>query len=155
MLKSHKIILGAGLALFLTGAASDQDFSGVVAARQGQFYILDYNLKVLEDMGANKMPYERETAVKRAENIYMVTRLNQDVNWLPGSDQAGVPRSRALGVRANSEQFKKGWIGLMKSAEQLKAVAADGPPMSLAAAASEMRATCNSCHVFYRPGYRD
>ncbi len=130
--------------------AGQDDFSGVIAARQGQFHILDYNLGILEQMVSDKLPYEQDVAENRAENVQMATRLNQDRNWLPGSDLPPVHGTRAIGIRANPAIFKAKWGEMMKRADSLQAVSGGGVE-AMAPAVAAMRETCQSCHEFYRP----
>lgn len=132
-----------------TALADEDAFQKVIAARQGQFNILEYNLSLLEEMVSGKTAYDQEVAENRAENIQMATRLNQDRNWLPGSDLAPVHGTLAQGVRADPAAFKAKWTAMMERADTLAAAAGKGAA-EMAPAVTAMRATCSSCHQFYR-----
>ena len=141
------------LVLASIAAVAAEDYRDVIYARQGQFYILEYNLGVLEAMAAGDMPYERDTAIKRAENIELVLKLNQDMNWLPGSTTTDTPRTRVQGLDKDRAAFKHGMLAMVGASENLMTVTRNGPPSTLRRAAAQMRETCNGCHQYYRPGY--
>lgn len=152
LISSILLLSAAGLA---AGAAIARDgtqdeFSGVIAARQGQFHIIEYNLSILEAMVAGTVPYDREVAENRAENILAAASLNQDRNWLPGSDQPCVPLTRAQGVRGNVDEFKANFTAMIDRSTELHDVAGSGLD-NMSSSVSSLRASCQSCHSFYRP----
>ncbi|HBM58318.1 MAG TPA: cytochrome C554, partial [Citreicella sp.] len=62
------IAAAAGVALLATGAlAQEQDLSGNVKARQGQFRIMAINLGILGDMAQGKTEYDAEAAQAAAD----------------------------------------------------------------------------------------
>lgn len=130
-----------------------KDTIDLIRARRGQFFIMEHDLNVLEDMANRNLPYERDIAAKRAQNIQSVTGLHQDLIWASDSLEPGLPYTRAWVNDGDREAFGERWQAMKVMAGYLVRISVDGPPMALGSAVEKTRATCNSCHHYYRPGH--
>ena len=131
-------------------AASAQDVSAAVSARQGSMNILALNIGVLAGMARGNAEYDAETAQAAADNIATISMMDQRFYWPPGSDSDSFEGSRVLasawedfaGVAERSAAFGA-------AAEGIQAAAGNGLE-SMQAALGPLGASCGACHDDYR-----
>ena len=132
------------------GAASAQDPSAAIKARQGQFRILALNLGVLGGMAKGEIEYDQEMAQHAADNIATVASLNQSFNWPEGSDNASVENTRALQkIWENLPDVISKWENLGTAAAAMQTAAAEGQE-AIGPALGQVGGTCKACHDEYR-----
>ena len=131
-------------------AASAQDVSAAVDARQGGMNILALNIGVIAGMARGNADYDAETAQAAADNIAAVSMLDQRFYWPEGSDSDSFEGSRALpaiwedfaGVSEKGQAFGAAAAGI-------QAAAGNGLE-AMQAALGPLGASCGACHDDYR-----
>lgn len=132
------------------GAASAQDFSDQVAARQGQFKLFAVNLGTLFTMGTGRAPYDAEAAQAAADNPVKLSSLDQRALWPAGSDAGSIEGTRARAeIWDNPDDFAAKLLALNEAAVQMAAVAGDGQE-AIGGQVRSLAGTCSACHEAYR-----
>lgn len=133
-----------------TGALAQDDFTGHLKARQGQFRILALNLGLLGGMAKGDIAYDAEAAQIAADNMVTVTSIQQQILWPEGSDEMGVEGTRArTGIWDNMTDFESKWNDLHQATIQLAEVAGEGQ-QALGPAIGAVGGACKACHEDYR-----
>ena len=141
--------LAALLSLGLGAAASAQDFSNQIAARQGQFKVLALNLGVLGGMARGTMDYDADMAQAAAANVATVSQFDQRFFWPEGSDNMSLDTTRAQPtIWDDTDDFAGKWGDMGAAATAL--VAAAGDAAALGAAVGALGGTCQACHEAHR-----
>ena len=141
----------AGVALLATGAlAQEQDLSGNVKARQGQFRIMAINLGILGDMAQGKTEYDAEAAQAAADTLVAVSTINQPPLWPEGSSEMDMDGTRAKAeIWDNMDDFASKWAGFGEAASAMQQVAATGQE-AIGPAMGGLGGACKACHDTYR-----
>ena len=145
------IAAAAGVALLATGAlAQEQDLSGNVKARQGQFRIMAINLGILGDMAQGKTEYDAEAAQAAADTLVAVSTINQPPLWPEGSSEMDMDGTRAKAeIWDNRDDFASKWAGFGEAASAMQQVAATGQE-AIGPAMGGLGGACKACHDTYR-----
>ncbi|HBT00154.1 c-type cytochrome [Salipiger marinus] len=145
------IAAAAGVALLATGAlAQEQDLSGNVKARQGQFRIMAINLGILGDMAQGKTEYDAEAAQAAADTLVAVSTINQPPLWPEGSSEMDMDGTRAKAeIWDNMDDFASKWAGFGEAASAMQQVAATGQE-AIGPAMGGLGGACKACHDTYR-----
>lgn len=145
------IAAAAGVALLATGAlAQEQDLSGNVKARQGQFRIMAINLGILGDMAQGKTEYDAEAAQAAADTLVAVSTINQPPLWPQGSSEMDMDGTRAKAeIWDNMDDFASKWAGFGEAASAMQQVAATGQE-AIGPAMGGLGGACKACHDTYR-----
>lgn len=95
-----KATLRLGVAAALIAATSlpafaDDPFETEIAARKGLMQVYKYNVGILAAMAKGETDYDAEAAQKAADNIKLVTMMDNSGLWAQGSDSDSVEGSEA------------------------------------------------------------
>ncbi|SNR70936.1 c-type cytochrome [Puniceibacterium sediminis] len=141
----------AGLAVFATAPAFAQDdFSGHVKARQGQFRILAINLGILGGMAKGETPYNAEMAQHAADSLVAVSHIYEPPLWPEGSDNMSIDGTRALpSIWDERDDFLSKWDALGVAVAGMQEVAATGQA-AIGPAMGKVGGACKACHDKHR-----
>lgn len=141
----------AGLAIFASPPAFAQDdFSGHLKARQGQFRILAINLGILGGMAKGETPYDAEMAQHAADSLVAVSQIYEPPLWPEGSDNMSLEGTRALpSIWDEREDFLAKWAGLGEAVSGMQQVAATGQE-AIGPALGKVGGACKACHDKHR-----
>ncbi|MDO6461659.1 cytochrome c [Granulosicoccaceae sp. 1_MG-2023] len=76
-------------------ALAEDPFETEIEARQGLMQVYKYNVGILAAMAKGEADYDAEAAQKAADNIKLVTMMDNGGLWAPGSDSDSVEDSKA------------------------------------------------------------
>lgn len=143
----------AGLAAILTigtGALADGHGDPAVKARNSLMALYGFNIAQLGAMAKGQVEYDAESAQAAADNMVMLTQLDQSAMWPAGTDSASVAGSRALpAVWENfPDVFAKGQA--LGEAAVVMQAAAGKDLDSLRGAMVDLGSACSACHKAYR-----
>ena len=126
--------------------ASAQDFGNQLAARQGEMRVMALNLGILGAMAQGKMPYDADIAQIAADNVVVITELDQTPFWPEGSDSMSIDNTRAEpAIWDRNQDFLDYWALLGERAPQLQAAAGEGQA-ALGPALGAVGGVCGDCH---------
>ncbi len=148
-----KTIVAAITILALSGSApamAQDDFSGQLKARQGQFRILAINLGILGGMAKGETPYDAEMATHAADSLVGVSQVHQPPLWPEGSDNMALDGTRALpSIWDNRDDFLAKWQGLGEAVTGMQKVAGTGQE-AIGPALGKIGDACKACHDDHR-----
>lgn len=148
MKKTICLFLAAGIVA--GSAATAQDFSSALKARQGQFRIMSHNLGILGAMAKGETPYDAATAQIAADNLVAVASVNQMVNWPEGSDNMSIDGTRALpDIWDNIDDVVSKWNAFGEAARAAQGVVGNGQE-AIGPALGAIGGACKACHDKYR-----
>lgn len=137
--------LGCGTAVY-----AQDDFSGQLKARQGQFRIMALNLGIIGDMAQGKTEYNAEAAQAAADTLVAVSMIQQAPMWPAGSDDMSIEGTRAQGtIWDQNDDFLSKWADFGTGAKAVQA-AASGGVEALGPAMGQIGGTCKACHDTHR-----
>lgn len=143
------VTLAIGVAA-VPAATLAQDFDNQIAARQGQMRVQALNFGTLSAMVRGQMEYDAETAQAAANNLAAIAMLDQRFAWPEGSSLMDVDSTQAMpDIWDDFDAFLAEWNGFVSAAQELQAVAGDGPE-ALGAGVQALGRTCGSCHETYQ-----
>ena len=143
--------LALALALTVGGAAAAtaQDFSMQIDARQGQFKIMALNLGVLGGMARGEIDYDAEAAQRAADTIVAISSVDQSLLWPEGSDNFALDTTRAEpSIWEDNADFLAKWTQMGEAAVAMQQAAAD--PDALGGALRQLGGSCGACHDAHR-----
>lgn len=134
--------------LGLTGAASAQDMSKAVEARQSVMQLYQFNLVTLGGMARGTIDYDLDAAKAAAGNLVKLSSQNQMAYWPAGTAEGEIDGSKAL--PAIWENFPD--VGAKSQALVDAAMTAEaaGSLEELQAAMGAVGGACGACHKAYR-----
>lgn len=131
-------------------AATAQDYTGQIKARQGQFRVLAINLGILGGMAKGEVAYDAAAAQAAADSISAVTMINQGPLWPAGSDEMGADGTRAkTSIWEDNADFATKWGNLGAAAAELKAAAGTGQA-AIGPMLGKVGGACKACHDTHR-----
>ncbi|KMK66950.1 cytochrome c [Puniceibacterium sp. IMCC21224] len=149
-MKKRLIALVVASLAFGTTASAQDDFSGALKARKGQFNILAINLGILGGMAKGETPYDAEAAQTAADTLVAVSMINQPPLFPAGSDNMSIEDTRAQpSVWDNREDFLAKWAGLGEAALKIQAAAGTGQE-ALGPMLGMLGGACKACHDNHR-----
>ncbi|MBF9042144.1 cytochrome c [Rhodobacterales bacterium HKCCE4037] len=142
------------IATALTGAvalpALAQESNPAVNARQGHMQVLALNLGVVGNMARGNTDYDPEAAQAAADNLLMMSQINQRFYWPEGTDSESIEGTRALpAIWEEGSQVMEISAELVAATEGLAAVAGDGLD-AMRGALGPVGGACGACHDDYR-----
>lgn len=145
-------IAGAGvLSIAMLGAAVAQDNTdGAVNARSSIMQLYGFHLGTLGAMAKGSVDYDAAAATKAANNLVLLTQLDQSAMWPMGSDNVSNPKSRALpAIWENFADVGAKSMALTEAALAMQ-VAAGQDLDALRGAMGAVGGACSACHKAYR-----
>ncbi|THD74981.1 cytochrome c [Thalassobius vesicularis] len=128
----------------------DKAVAGAIAARQATMKLYAFNLGLLGGMAKGEVAYDAAAASGAANNIALLTQLNQMAMWPEGSDEMSVDGTRALSdIWSNMADVMAKGTALSDAAATMQAEAGKGLP-ELQAAMGAVGGACGACHKAYR-----
>jgi len=133
-----------------TPAFAQDDFSGTLKARQGQFQIMALNLGILGNMARGRMDYDADAAQAAADTLVAVSQIQQAPMWPEGTDNAAIEGTRAQPtIWAENADFLEKWAGFGEGALVIQAAAGNGLE-ALGPAMGPVGGSCKACHDNHR-----
>lgn len=127
-----------------------QEFENQVNARQGQMKVMALNLGILGGMARGNMPYDADAAVTAAENLVVISQLDQTAMWPEGSDNVMLDTTRAQpSIWDNNADFLAKWEEFGTQAAAIVDVVGTGQE-ALGPALGGLGGTCQACHEAHR-----
>lgn len=137
--------MSAGSAVY-----AQDDYSGVLKARQGQFQIMALNLGILGNMARGNAEYDAEAAQAAADTLVAVSQIQQGPMWPEGSDNMAIDGTRAQpSIWAENDDFLAKWASFGEGAVAIQAVASNGAE-ALGPAMGGVGGSCKACHDNHR-----
>ncbi|PIE20414.1 MAG: cytochrome C554 [Neptuniibacter caesariensis] len=131
-------------------ATAGGQFKHQIEARQGYYKMIKFNFGVLGAMVKGKKEYNADTASTAANNIYTLSKLNNEMLWPKGSDNnqaKGTSAKPAIWENFPDVQEKsRNW----KSAVKTLASEAGNGLAALRASFGPVGKSCKSCHDDYK-----
>lgn len=140
------------LAAMVSGTAvyAQDDFSGQLKARQGQFRILAINLGILGGMAKGESEYSAEAAQAAADSLVAVSMIHQGPMWPEGSDDMSIEGTRAqVTIWEQNDDFLAKWGDLGTAALAMQAAAGTGQE-ALGPMMGQVGGACKACHDTHR-----
>lgn len=138
-------------ALVAPTAKADDAKEDAIKARQGYYQVVRLNAGILVAMVKGEAPYDAAKAKAAADNLMIMTSLNKDAFWIPGTSKEELPgKTRAL---------KKIWDSYPAIGEKAKAYkeavtavagAVDDGLDGLKKTIPALGKSCKACHEEYR-----
>lgn len=151
MISRFATIIAAAASLGAT-AVSAQDFSDQIGARQSQMTLVGFNLGPLFMMGTGRAEYDAEAAQAAADNLVMLSALDQRGFFPEGSHAGAIEGTRArIDIWENPEDFASRLVAFNDAAVAMAAVASDGQE-AVGGQVRNLAGTCSACHDAYRTG---
>ena len=134
-----------------TNTHADEELKQAIKARQGLMKNYLWNAKPLFGMAKGKIPYDAKKAQIHADNLELISKMNNGSLWPKGSDNQAFPEdTRALkkiwdtfpAIGEKGKAFKK-------ATADLAAVAGDGKD-ALKSKIGALGQSCKGCHDGYR-----
>lgn len=150
-----RLVMLATAAGLLIGAVSSgfaaEATDKAVKARRGFFQAMFFNAAPLFGMLKGKVEYNADTAKKLANNIKLITMMQNDAMWKAGTDMEALKgQTRALpAIWKDMAGFNQKWDNWRKAAAELADAAGNGKD----AFVEKMKAlggACGACHKAYR-----
>lgn len=139
------VLLVAGTALAQTSPAEM-----AVKARQGLMFNYAFNLGVLGGMAKGAIPYDAAKAQAAADNLSVLSNLDESGYWPEGSDHGTIATSRALPeIWAKPAAFKEHLMQLQMGTANMKGAAGKGQE-ALREAMNSVGGACGGCHKAFR-----
>ena len=131
-------------------AYAQDDFSGQLKARQGQFRIMAINLGILGDMSKGETEYNAVAAQAAADTLVAVSMIQQAPMWPEGSDEMSIDGTRAqTTIWEQTDDFQSKWADFGSAAEAMQASAASGQD-ALGPLMGQVGGACKACHDDHR-----
>lgn len=140
------------LAAIVSGTAvyAQDDFSGQLKARQGQFRIMAINLGILGSMAKGEVEYSAEAAQAAADTLVAVSMIQQPPMWPEGSDDMSIDGTRAqVSIWDENDDFLSKWADFGTAAQAMQASVGDGRD-AIGPLLGQVGGTCKACHDNHR-----
>lgn len=142
--------VAAVAATAVTPVVAQDALEGAVKARQSHMQLMAFNLGTLGNMARGRADYDAAAAQAAADNLVVLSQMNQMPYWPVGSDSDAMEISAALpaiwedfaGVGAAGADYAA-------AAAAMQAAAGEGLE-SLQGAMGALGASCGGCHQSYR-----
>lgn len=133
-----------------TAALAQNKLPAPVKARQAHMDLNAFNLGILGSMAKGESDYDAETAKAAAQNLVMLSELNQMSYWPEGTDNASIEGTRALpALWQNLPDVMEKAKALHEAEVALASTAGDGLD-AVKAGLGKVGEACGACHKAYR-----
>lgn len=127
------------------------DIDDAIKARQGYYQMLSANAGALFGMAKGEVAYDAAQASTHAQNLELLSQLNNSALWPAGSSNADRPgKTRALPVIWSTFPAIGEKAQAFNGAAATLAATAGGGLDSLRANIGALGASCKGCHDTYR-----
>lgn len=141
---SAAIAVSAFTFAFANAQAKPEDS---IKYRKAAFVLLGYNFGSLSAMAQEKVPYNKDAAIKHADAAAAVSRMPYD-HFGPGTDKGDTKAKPE--IWANMDKFKDLAAKMQEQTTKLASVAKSGDLAALKAQVGETGKACKACHDDYR-----
>ena len=131
-------------------AQAEDPFETEIAARQGLMQVYKYNIGILAAMAKGEAEYDAEAAQKAADNIKLVTMMDNSGLWAQGSDSESVEGSKAKPELWSTYPKVADYSKETASAATLMADNAGQGLDALKANIGPLGKSCKTCHDDFR-----
>lgn len=151
MMKKIPAVAAGLLSVAVIGSAiADESENPAVKARTSIMQLYAFNLGTLGGMAKGEMEYDAEAATRAANNLVVLTQIDQSAMWPAGSDNASDPSTRALpAIWKNFPDVSAKGQAMAEAAVAMQAAAGQNVD-ALKAAMGDLGGSCSACHKAYR-----
>jgi cytochrome c556 len=140
-------LIGAAAALAGGGALAQQKPEDAIKYRQSALFIMGQHFGPLAGMAQNKIPYDKDAAMRHAALVEFMSKLPWD-RFAPGTDQGNTKAKPEIWL--NLEDFKAKAEKMQGEVAKLAQVSKAGDFDALKAQVGETGKACKACHDEYR-----
>jgi cytochrome c556 len=140
-------LIGAAAALAGGGALAQQKPEDAIKYRQSALFIMGQHFGPLAGMAQNKIPYDKDAAMRHAALVEFMSKLPWD-RFAPGTDQGNTKAKPEIWL--NLEDFKAKAEKMQGEVAKLAQVSKAGDFNALKAQVGETGKACKACHDEYR-----
>ena len=143
----------AALAVITAGtltvaAAQDMKPDRAIHYRQGALTTMAWHFGVLAAMAKGDRPYDKDEAVRRANNVAALSRLPWE-GFAPGTEQ-GAPTKAKPEIWKDPAKFKELQDRYIEEAGKLQTVAQNGDQNAFKSQVGATGKACGNCHDEFR-----
>ncbi|WP_425085770.1 c-type cytochrome [Ruegeria profundi] len=151
MMKKFSIFAAGLFSVAAIGTAiAHQSENPAVKARTSIMQLYAFNLGTLGGMAKGEVDYDAEAATRAANNLVVLTQIDQSAMWPQGSDNVSDPSSRALpAIWENFPDVGAKGQAMADAAVAMQAAAGQDVE-ALKAAMGDLGGSCSACHKAYR-----
>ncbi|WP_170345402.1 c-type cytochrome [Ruegeria atlantica] len=151
MMKKIPAIAAGLLSVAVIGSAiAHESENPAVKARTSIMQLYAFNLGTLGGMAKGEVEYDSEAATRAANNLVVLTQIDQSAMWPAGSDNASDPSTRALpAIWENFPDVSAKGQAMAEAAVAMQAAAGQDVD-ALKAAMGDLGGSCSACHKVYR-----
>jgi cytochrome c556 len=144
---SIAVLIGAGIALAGGSTLAQQKPEDIIKYRQSALFIMGQHFGPLAGMAQNKIPYDKDAAMRHAAMVEFMSKLPWD-RFAPGTDQGNTKAKPEIWL--NLEDFKAKAEKMQGEVAKLAQVSKAGDFNALKAQVGETGKACKACHDEYR-----
>ena len=144
---SYEPLLGGAVAFAGGSAAAQQKPEDAIKYRQSALFIMGQHFGPLAGMAQNKIPYDKDAAVRHAAMVEFMSKLPWD-RFSEGTDQGNTKAKPEIWL--NPEDFKAKAEKMQGEVAKLAQVSKNGDLNALKAQVGETGKACKACHDEYR-----
>lgn len=131
-------------------AIADEGENPAVKARTSIMQLYSFNLGTLGGMAKGETEYDAASATRAANNIVVLTQIDQSAMWPAGSDNVSDSSTRALpAIWENFPDVGAKGQALSDAAVAMQAAAGQDVE-ALKVAMGDLGGACSACHKAYR-----
>ncbi|QFT75179.1 MULTISPECIES: cytochrome c [unclassified Ruegeria] len=151
MIKKIPAVATGLLSVAIIGSAiAHESENPAVKARTSIMQLYAFNLGTLGGMAKGEVEYDAEAATRAANNLVVLTQIDQSAMWPAGSDNASDPSTRALpAIWENFPDVSAKGQAMAEAAVAMQAAAGQDVD-ALKAAMGDLGGSCSACHKAYR-----
>ncbi|WP_171169642.1 cytochrome c [Ruegeria sp. HKCCA0370] len=151
MIKKIPAVAAGLLSVAIIGSAiAHESENPAVKARTSIMQLYSFNLGTLGGMAKGEVEYDAEAATRAANNLVVLTQIDQAAMWPAGSDNASDPSTRALpAIWENFPDVSAKGQAMAEAAVAMQAAAGQDVD-ALKAAMGDLGGSCSACHKAYR-----
>lgn len=148
-MKKFLLVLTASVSALVAGSAAAQAKpEDAIAYRQGVYKIMGWNFGPMAGMVQGKIPYDKVTFARHADNVAKVSPLALE-GFGPGTD-AGASTKAKPEIWAKMDDFKTKMSKMNEETAKLAAIAKTGSFDDIKKQFGATGASCKACHDDYR-----
>ncbi len=151
MIKKFSIVAAGLMSVALIGAAiAHESQNPAVKARTSIMQLYAFNIGTLGGMAKGEMEYDAEAATRAANNLVVLTQIDQSAMWPAGTDNVADPSNRALpAIWENFPDVGAKGQAMVDAAAVMQAAAGQDVE-ALKGAMKGLGGACSACHKAYR-----
>lgn len=151
MFRKFSVLAAGLLSVAAIGSAIAQESENpAVKARTSIMQLYAFNLGTLGGMAKGETEYNAEAATRAANNLVVLTQIDQSAMWPAGSDNVSDPSTRALpAIWENFPDVGAKGQAMADAAVAMQAAAGQNVE-ALKGAMGNLGGACSACHKAYR-----